>query len=246
VHDIVFKTHPEYFTEAGDWHEILFRKMMYSHAFKKADAIVTVSGFSKKEILMNYNVKKAKICVAGNGWQHYNTVDIDEGIFAEEPRIKKGGYYYYLASLAPNKNLWWILENAKKHPDNIYVLSGKPLGDRSGVDSLPNVICTGYVSDARAKALMKHCKAFLFPSTYEGFGIPPMEALSMGAKAVVGDIESLREIYGESVYYIDCKNPDTDIDELIKGECAPASEVLSRFSWESTAAKIAEILTKDN
>jgi hypothetical protein len=72
-----------------------------------------------------------------------------------------------------------------------------------------------------------------------------MEALCMGAKTVVGDIECLREIYRESVYYIDVKNPDIDIDGLIEKECEPASDVLSRFSWERTAAGIAEVLTKD-
>lgn len=94
--------------------------------------------------------------------------------------LRKGLYYYYLASLAPNKNLSWILKNAAGNPDKIYVLSGKPLGDDSGVEKLDNVICTGYVSDSEARALMQYCRAFLFPSTYEGFGIPPMEALCMG------------------------------------------------------------------
>lgn len=245
IHDIVFQTHPEYFTEPGDWHEILFRKLMYAHAFHTADQIVTVSHFSKNEILENYKVKNPDICVAGNAWQHFDRMDIDETIFAEEPRIVRGEYYYYLASLAPNKNLTWILNNAKKNPDRIYVLSGRPLGDASGVAELSNVICTGFVSDARAKALMKHCRAFLFPSTYEGFGIPPMEALCMGAKIVLGDIPSLREIYRDAAYYIDCGKPDCTLDALLAKESVkPARTVLSRYSWQKSARKIMETLTK--
>lgn len=245
VHDIVFQTHPEFFTEPGDWHEILFRKLMYRHAFKTADQIITVSNFSKNEILNNYRLKNPDICVAGNAWQHYDRTDIDETIFEENPQIIKQEYYYYLASLAPNKNLKWILENAKNNPQRLYVLSGKPLGDHSGVEKLSNILCTGYVTDARARALMKHCKAFLFPSTYEGFGIPPMEALCMGAKIVLGDIPSLREIYKDTAYYIDCENPYCDIDKLLAAkQVKPAETVLSRYSWQKSAEKIAEVLTK--
>ena len=76
-----------------------------------------------------------QIYVAGNGWQHMDRKDTDETIFQKYPKLTKGAYYYYLASLAPNKNLSWILKNAAGNPDKIYVLSGKPLGDDSGVEN---------------------------------------------------------------------------------------------------------------
>lgn len=157
VHDIAFKTHPGFFTEPGDWHEILFRKLMYLKAFKKADAIMTVSQYSKREILDNYSLKNTDIVVAGNGWQHFNIDNVDEIIFDRyASRIKRGRYYFYLASLAPNKNLKWILENAKMHPEVTYVIAGRSLGDRSGIEKLPNVVLIGYAKDAEARALMKY------------------------------------------------------------------------------------------
>ena len=245
IHDICFKTHKEFFTQPGDWHEILFRRMMYKKAFKSADKIVTVSEFSKKEMLQNYTPKKCRnIEVIGNSWQHYDASDVDEGFFDDNPDIKRGEYYFYLSSLAPNKNLNWILTNAKENPDRTYVLSGNMLGDDSGVTKLKNVIYAGYVTDAQARALMKYCRAFIFPSFYEGFGIPPMEALCMGAKVVVSDIECLREIYGDGVYYIDPYDAHIDIEQILKSDMKikPASEVLDQYSWDKSAQKMYELI----
>lgn len=248
IHDIAFKTHPDFFKEPGDWHEIIFRKMMYSRAFKKADYILTVSEFSKKEILDNYQLKNSDIIVAGNGWQHFDTKNIDELVFDQyATRLKRGEYYFYLASLAPNKNLRWILENAKENPDTIYVIAGKSLGDDSGIEKMPNVIYLGYTSDETSKALMKYCKAFLFPSTYEGFGIPPMEALCMGARIILGDIPVLREIYGNAAKYVDCKNPYINLDDMVESweiKDSAVKEVLNNNSWAKSAGKLMEVMDK--
>lgn len=250
VHDIAFKTHADFFTEPGDWHEVLFRKLMYLKAFKRADAVMTVSEFSKDEILSNYNLKNTDIVVAGNGWQHFNIDYVDETIFDRyASRIKRGEYYFYLASLAPNKNLKWILENAKKYPHITYVIAGRQLGDHSGIEKLPNVVTVGYAKDAEARALMKYCKAFVFPSTYEGFGIPPMEALCMGARIILGDIPVLHEIYGAAALYINCKRPDIDLDELLKSSDAvalsnAAKEVLNKYSWEKSARALVQLFDK--
>ena len=190
VHDIAFKTHKEFFREPGDWHEILFRKLMYLKAFKSADAIITVSGFSRKEIIDNYNTHGKEIVVAGNGWQHF---------------------------------------------------------DVNSIEKLGNVVAIGYARDSEARALMKYCKAFLFPSTYEGFGIPPMEALCMGAEIVLGDIPVLHEIYKNAATYVNCHKPDVNIDELLeknKVSDEAVQNVLSNHSWDRSAHIIAGIMDK--
>lgn len=248
VHDIAFRTHPEYFNEPGDWHEILFRRLMYRRAFGKADAVLTVSEFSRQEILSCYKLKNPDITVAGNGWQHFDTGKTDEMIFDQyASRIKRGQYYFYLASLAPNKNLRWILENAKKNPHATYVISGKALGDRTAINKQKNIVYVGYVSDNTAKALMKYCKAFLFPSTFEGFGIPPMEALCMGARIILGDIPVLHEVYGDSARYVDCKDPYINIDELVSGwkqDEEAVAHVLDSHSWIDSASRLCKCLDR--
>ena len=101
---------------------------------------------------------------------------------------------------------------------------------------------TGYASDQLAKTLMKFCKAFIFPSYYEGFGIPPLEALSLGAKVIVSNTASLPEIFGNSAYYISPDNADIDLNELISKPVADADEVLSKYSWEKSAKQLLDIL----
>ena len=105
----------------------------------------------------------------------------------------------------------------------------------------------GYAKDAEARALMKYCKAFVFPSTYEGFGIPPMEALCMGARIILGDIPVLHEIYGESALYINCNDADVNLDELLdnsdaKKEKEAAVKVLDTHSWEKSAKGLAQLM----
>ncbi|MDO5402469.1 MAG: hypothetical protein Q4F11_03440, partial [Eubacteriales bacterium] len=141
VHDIVFKTNPEFFTEKGAWHEIAYRKLLYLKAFHRADKIITCSEFSKGQILDNYKLKNTDISVITNGWQHFDADDVDESIFERNSAsFHRGRYYFFLSSLAKNKNLSWILENAKIHSEDTFVLAGSFLGDDSGIESLPNVI----------------------------------------------------------------------------------------------------------
>ena len=92
---------------------------------------------------------------------------------------------------------------------------------------------------------MKHCRAFIHPAIYEGFGIPPIEALSCGAPLILSPATCLPEIYGKSAHYIDPYNYDVDLEALLKEPVAPASEVLDRFSWDDEAKKLLNLLRFD-
>jgi len=102
---------------------------------------------------------------------------------------------------------------------------------------LPNVLFLGYISDAYMKWLMGHAKALLFPSRAEGFGIPPLEALALGRPAIVSDIPVLREIYGDTVHYIDPDQGTENLDALLEEETADPAPVLEKYSWDRAADK---------
>lgn len=116
--------------------------------------------------------------------------------------------------------------------------------ERLGLADLPNVLYLGYVSDGAAKALMAHCKAFLFPTLYEGFGIPPLEAAACGApQIIVSDTPCMREVYGPCAAYIDLTANPGDVDDVTPAT-APTAALLEKYSWDKSAERLLQILEK--
>lgn len=215
-------------------------KRIKMHSIK----IVTVSQFSKQRIENILGIESEKIIVASNGWQHFKEIDADESVFDRFQTIKKGNYYFTVSSSNPNKNVKWIIENAKIFPENQYVIGGKNIDHIIDFSKYSNVIYVGFLEDTEMKSLMKHCKAFLFPSIYEGFGIPPIEALSVGADIIVSNTASLPEIFEDAAHYINPENVNVDINALIKKTRTDGRKVLEKYSWEKSAGIILELLRK--
>ena len=238
VHDITYKVNPQYITTKHLALSKIWHLTQYKNAIKKSLHLFTVSNFSKNEILENYNVKSDKISVAYNGWQHFSTT-IEEGTsLSKFPQLKPHEYYFSLATMAKNKNFIWVVNEAKLNPDKIFAVAGnidvKKLGDTIG-ETPKNLIKLGYVSDSEAKLLMKECKAFLFPSTYEGFGIPPLEAMAMGAPVICSNAACLPEVFQKSVHYINPNENIQNLDTLLEERIEPASIILEKYSWTKSA-----------
>ena len=92
--------------------------------------------------------------------------------------------------------------------------------------------------------LLKHSKALIFPSLHEGFGLPPLEALALGKKAIVAKTSCMPEIYGNSVYYLDPYNANVNIDDLMKGNLENPTQLLEKYTNANTAKIINNILHK--
>lgn len=107
---------------------------------------------------------------------------------------------------------------------------------------LSNIIYTGYLKDEELASLYNHCKAFIFPSLYEGFGIPPLEALQMGCrKLILSDIEVLKEVYGDIGIFINTRKPQNldkyDQVTISDEEC---ERIINKYTWDKVAKKIIE------
>lgn len=246
VHDVCYRARPDFYTAPRDLASALWHRLQYRRIAAVADAIVTVSQFSKSEITRYYGVAPQRIFVVYNAWQQMQRIAADERIFAKVPQLRRGEYYFSMANLLKNKNFPWVLRAAKAKPDAVFAIAGggslQGEAKRLGLAGLPNVVYLGYVSDGEAKALMHHCKAFLFPTLYEGFGIPPLEAVACGAPRIyVSDTPCMREVYGGCAGYIDLETNPGNVDDVTPPQ-RDAGELLARYSWQASARALWRVL----
>jgi glycosyltransferase involved in cell wall biosynthesis len=226
------------------WHQTLCRWMA-----RKAERIFTVSNFSKSEIVKWYGAPPDKIHVTYPG-SHFSTVEADQS--ALKRFGISGRYVLAVGSYNPNKNVHRVMEAVYGlaangiqlvivggHDSKVY---GKSIPLRDQVRSL------GYVSDPELKALYESAACFVFASLYEGFGSPPLEALSSGCPVVLSRVASLPELYEGAASFCDPYRSE-DIAAAIQSAIAspPGTanglKVFSRrFSWERCARETLEVL----
>ncbi len=248
IHDIYAKLYPEAFISKRDKLIRLYHLIMYRTIAKRAKKILTVSEYTKKTIVDTYKINPDKIKVVYSGVSHYNEIQPDNSILKDLSITSETPFYFTLGSLSLRKNLNWIAKHAELYPNELFIISGQSLvnfmlpPELEKLKKLKNIILAGYLSDSQVKALLSSCKAFIFPSYFEGFGLPPLEALSCGAKIIISNTTSLPEIYGNCAYYINPDKPDTDLEDLLKQAVSNPSEIIKKFTLENTAKRIYSIL----
>lgn len=203
IHDIVFLDIPL----AGRFGTFL-RKMFYIRAIKKSAEIFTVSNFSKTRIQEKLRCKK-NITVTYNGVPNLGTT--------EETHAKKNektDTIIFVGNIKKHKGLGTLVEAFSKFRDELSREKFSPLPRLLIVGSKENfrtkdtalekmiskgeengIVFTGFVPDAALKNLIEQARILVQPSLYEGFGIPPLQALYCGTKAVISDIDAFKEIY---------------------------------------------------
>ncbi|MDD3139587.1 MAG: glycosyltransferase family 1 protein [Lachnospiraceae bacterium] len=240
IHDLSYKVNPHYCKHVYGKISQIWHKLFFNLAWKFSPIIYTVSEYSKKQMIDIYNVKEDKIHVIANGWQHFKRIEEDDKIFEKWPRLEDKKFYFMVGSLSPNKNLEWIYGAAKNNTEAVFAVAGNVVayGNRYSHDDSENVLLLGYVSDSEMKSLMSHCKAFIFPSFFEGFGIPPLEAMSVGAKVLVSNTSCLPEIYKDSAIYIDPYNFNVDLEKMLTIKTESADKILKKYDYKNSAISI--------
>jgi len=246
LHDIYCEFFPEDFTSRRDKLIRAYNRWQYRLISRKAKKIITVSYFTKDQIIENFGTTAEKISVIYSSWEHFKLINSDYSVFDAYPILKKDGYYFSLGSLSKRKNIKWIIEYARKNPDAIFAISGVSLPtvktDELDNSTPQNIILPGYLDDSKVKALMENCRAFILPSYYEGFGLTPLEALSCGARVIVAKAASLPEIYGNTAHYIDPLNTDVDLDQLLLEPVEGPEKILKKYSYDTAAEQVYTII----
>lgn len=239
IADAKVKAHPEFFHKRFVW----FYNFIVDITIKKARELITVSQFSKKEIMKYYSAEQ-NIKVVPCAWQHFDRIPCSEDAL-EKYKIEKYNYYLSVSTLEPNKNVNWIINTAMNMPNDTFIVAGsrnkKVFKNEDMIKTPQNVKFIGYVKDQDLKSLLINCKGYLFPTIYEGFGMPPLEAMSVGVKNIcVSDTEVMHEIFENSVTYIDNSKPADQLEFIDK--TALYERILKKYSWHKSAGDIYRIL----
>ena len=233
-HDAKIKIEPQVYTKKFLW----WNRLLFANTRKRAKAIIVSSAFTKSEFYKLYHLRAERITVVSCGWEHFARQGFDENALMKYG-LEKKKYIFSMSSMEPNKNLKWIVDVAKRNRGMVFAIAGaaynRVFADGSSFDYPENVKLLGYISDEEAKTLMSHCKAFCYPSFYEGFGIPVLEALSLGTKAICSDIGCIRQVFGDTVIYINPFDPDIDIETVLATEVSGTETVLNKYSWKKSA-----------
>lgn len=214
--------------------ERILQRIKYQYDAMVAKYIVTDSEIQKKELINALWVNEDKIKVIGAGWNHFEQIKMDNSIFNRLPTIKINNYYYSVGSQYPHKNFKWIIEVAKRNPQAQFVVAGRNIHG-THIEDMGNVIYVGAVTDEENKALISNCRAYIHPTKYEGFGIPPMEALSCGVPVFASDIPVLHEIYANTIHYFNPDDYEIDLEKEYYNFTENASGVLRKYTWENAA-----------
>ncbi|SFP37865.1 Glycosyltransferase involved in cell wall bisynthesis [Butyrivibrio proteoclasticus] len=207
IHDLQSLHYPEYFSKIRN----IYFKMAWKNDCKISQKIITISEFCKNDIVRNFAVNPEKVEVIYNPICMSGTVDFDS--VSEKYGIKKNEYYYTVCSLAKHKNLITLLKAMKILRDRGYkyklVISGVTVNavnevfdfiSSNALDDL--VVYTGFISNEERNTLYDNCRKFLFPSVFEGFGMPPIEAMIRGASTVTTRETSLLEVTEGKADYV--------------------------------------------
>ncbi len=259
IHDLTHLIYPEFLPNKF---AKIYAKFMIWLALKKASKIITVSENTKNDILKMYKVNPEKIEVIYNGvGEEFIKKDKKEiGYLYEKfgiPRNKK--ILLYVGNLKPHKNLERLLEAYSKInniEETCLVLVGKAFANYNKLEEKENnlkikkyVIHTGMVAKEEIIDLYNLADIFIFPSLYEGFGLPVLEALACGTQVICSNTSSMPEVGGNVVEYIDPLNVE-DIKEKIEKSDKKSEDLinkqLSKFSWKKTYEKTWEVITKSD
>jgi len=265
VHDLCHLVMKDFFKGPA---KRFYANIFMGQVLKKASWIITPSHFTKGEIIKHFSIDPKKITVIHNGLDpHFYPRTIKEQKTAQKANGFPKSYLLYVGNVKRHKNITRLIQGYyrtwKKKSDlpKLYIVGQSDQGydpyneATSDYDEVPpdfekQVIFKGYISYEDLPALYSGADAFVFPSLYEGFGLPPLEAMACGTPVIASNNSSLPEVLGNNVLFVDPYDINNITSSILK-ICQNAELVerciknglkhVKQYSWEKSAEKHIEI-----
>ena len=225
---------------------------------RRAQRVLAVSHFSAREAVDCFGAPPSRLRLVTEGWQHMDRIEPDTSVL-DRHGLRERPYLLAVSSPTPSKNFGLIaraLDSMRAEAPLCAVVGALAPGLAGGeLAGRPGLLPLGRVSDAELKALYQHARAFVFPSRYEGFGIPPLEAMACGCPVLASTADAVVETCGDAALSFDPDDPAGLAsciravwhDQGLRHRLADAARLrLDTYSWEQGArlhlAAIEEIL----
>ncbi len=261
IHDCIHLRFPQYLPNRGAY---TYARMFLTLAARKATRVLTVSEASKQDILHYLGAPASQVEVIYNGLDERFAAppSADDITRTRDRYLLDSPFVLYAGNIKPHKNLDRLIEAfaivKRRHAGDLKLLI---IGDQ--ISRYPNlrrlvhrhqlhqhVRFLGFVPDATLAVLYRLASVFVFPSLYEGFGLPPLEAMAAGAPVVTSSVSSLPEVVGDAALLIDPLDPQAIADAIgrVLGDPALRADLIRKgqarvkaFSWEQSIARIHDV-----
>jgi glycosyltransferase involved in cell wall biosynthesis len=249
IHDASVFAVPEAYSRAfGTWYRFLLPRLGH-----RALSIATDSAFSRSELQRYLSIAADRITTIHLGAEHILAEPADTRILERLALPRR--YLLAVSSNSPHKNFGGILAAVAQLADRDYELvfagGGRPRVFRQSGELGNGAYLAGEVTDAELRALYEHAECFVYPSFYEGFGLPPIEAMTCGCPVIASRAASLPEVCGEAAVYCDPEDP-ADIARAIQRVMTDSAlrtdlrqsgrERAACFTWSRAAQSMLDLI----
>lgn len=274
IHDLILLEYPT--RKASKLNFIMYSiknlayRFVILNAVKTAKKVITISNYTTDSIKKHFHISNSKINMIYEGvdLEKFNPLYVQEFNFKKFD-LKKSKYILYVGNAYPHKNINVLVEVFAKlkqrtdiDKDLKLVLVGKKdyffevvMNQVSQLKLEQSIIFPGYVPDEELISLYDQCLFYVFPSLYEGFGLPPLEAIALGAPIVISNTTCLPEIFGEHIEYFDPRSKQ-NMEEVISNFILDKEKrelqkkyhqsILNKYSWQDMAESTKKLYNKIN